>query len=53
MLPRSIGYEVSTPAVGKLVCNDIDVLPILNSDGQSNEYDVSRRAYMRKLLPWI
>lgn len=29
VLPRSIGHEISTPAVGQFVSNDVDILSIL------------------------
>lgn len=33
MLPAGVGHQVTAPAVGKLVSNDVDVLPVAADDG--------------------
>ncbi len=33
MFPAATGHEVAAPAVGKLVGNDVDVLPVTADNG--------------------
>lgn len=37
MLPAGIGNQVATPAVGKLMSNHINVLPVAANDGRGSE----------------
>jgi hypothetical protein len=37
VLPRAVGHQVTTPAVGQLVGNDIDILAVLGDNTGSSE----------------
>ncbi len=37
MFPAAAGYQVTAPAVGKLVCDNVHILPVSADEGRGSE----------------
>ena len=37
MFPAAAGYQVTAPAVGQLVCDNVHILPVTTNEGRGSE----------------